>query len=76
LISATYSVRTVKRLFTGAENAQMKDVPDMRPSEVLAASILVFAIFSFGFYPQPLLDLITPTVKYFLLTEPVAVLTP
>jgi NADH-quinone oxidoreductase subunit M len=82
LISATYSVRTVKRLFTGAENAEMKDVPDMRPSEVLAASILVFAIFSFGFYPEPLLDLISPTVKDFLrhmsgaITESVAVLSP
>lgn len=66
LISATYGVRTVKRLFTGSENPDMKDIPDMRKTEVLAASILVFAIFSFGFYPAPLLDLITPTVQDFL----------
>lgn len=67
LISATYGVRTVKRLFTGSEKADMKDIQDMRPTEVLAASILVIAIFAFGFYPAPLLELITPTVEDFLL---------
>ncbi len=66
LISATYSIRTVKRLFTGAEKAAMQDVEDLRPSEVLTAMILVFAIFAFGFYPEPLLDLITPSIKEFL----------
>ncbi len=66
LISATYGVRTVKRLFTGSEKAEMKHVQDMRPTEVLAASILVFAIFAFGFYPDPLLTIITPSINDFL----------
>ena len=66
LISATYSVRTVKRLFTGPAKESMKDIPDLRNTEVLAASVLILGILGFGFYPAPIIDLITPTVHDFV----------
>ena len=44
----------------------MEDVEDLKPIEVLAAAVLVSGILIFGFYPAPLLDLITPTVTNFV----------
>ena len=67
LVTAAYGVRTVKRLFTGPVKAHMQDVPDLRPSEVLAAVVLTTGIIFFGFYPSPILDLISPNVDGFVL---------
>ena len=66
LVSAAYSVRTVKRLFTGPEKESMKDIPDLRNSEVLAAGVLTAGVLGFGFYPVPIIDLISPTVNDFV----------
>lgn len=63
LVTAAYGVRTVKRLFTGPAKAHMKDVPDLRPIELLAASVLIIAIILFGFYPDLILDLIRPDIE-------------
>ena len=67
LISAAYSIRTIKRLFTGPVKENMKDIPDLKNTEVFAASVLVLGILVFGFYPAPIIDLITPTVNNFVL---------
>jgi NADH-quinone oxidoreductase subunit M len=66
IISATYGIRTIKQLFTGPVNESMRDVEDLKPVEVLAASVLVISLLVFGFYPAPLLDLITPTITQFV----------
>ncbi len=66
IISATYAVRTIKQLFTGPSNASMKNIEDLKTIEVLAAAVLVSMILVFGFYPAPLLDLITPTITNFV----------
>ncbi len=66
LVTAAYGVRTISRLFTGPAKEQMQDVPDLRSSEVFAASILVLGIIFFGFYPSPILNLISPSVDVFM----------
>lgn len=66
LVTAAYGVRTIKCLFTGPVKAQMQDVPDLRPSEVFAASILLSGILFFGFYPNLILDSISPSVDGFM----------
>ena len=66
LVTAAYGVRTIKRLFTGPVKAHMKDVPDLRPTEVIAVSILTSGIILFGFYPAPILDVISPSVDGFV----------
>lgn len=66
LVTATYSVRTIKGLFTGPPRQSMMDIEDLRPVEVVAASVLVAGILLFGFYPAPILDLISPTINDFV----------
>lgn len=66
LVTAAYGVRTIKRLFTGPIKVHMKDVPDLRPTEVIAVSILTLGIIFFGFYPAPILDVISPSVDGFV----------
>ena len=66
MVSATYGVRTIKRLFTGPSKKTMESIDDLRPVEVLAAGVLTTGIIVFGFYPAPFLDLITPSVTHFI----------
>ncbi len=66
LVSAAYSVRTIKRLFTGPANESMEDINDLRNTEVLAATVLTLGMVGFGLYPAPIIDLITPTVNHFV----------
>ena len=66
MVSATYGIRTVKRLLTGPNKAITDKVEDLRPVEVLAVGVLTVGMIVFGFYPAPFLDLITPSVTHFV----------
>lgn len=63
LVSATYAIRTIGRLFTGPVRPQMRDIPDLGPSEVLAASVLGVGIVLLGIFPAPLLYLMHTSVE-------------
>lgn len=62
LVTAVYSLRTGKHLFTGPMKASMKQVDDLRPPEMLVASVLLGLILYFGFHPAPIIDLVSPNV--------------
>ncbi|MBT4835750.1 MAG: NADH-quinone oxidoreductase subunit M [Methylococcales bacterium] len=62
LISATYAIRTIGRLFTGPVRPVMKNVADLQPQEMMTASILAVGIIFIGLYPAPLLDLMSASV--------------
>jgi NADH-quinone oxidoreductase subunit M len=66
LVTAAYGVRTIKLLFTGPVKSHMKEVADLQPSEIFAASILLLLIIVFGFYPNLILTLISPSVAEFI----------
>ena len=66
IVTAAYSIRTIKRLFTGSERQRMSDIEDLKPVEFFAASVLIAGIIIFGLYPAPILDLITPTIENFV----------
>jgi len=66
MVSATYGIRTVKRLFTGPSKPITEKVDDLKSTEVLAAGVLTAGIGVFGFYPTPFIDLITPSVNHFI----------
>ncbi|MCK5903591.1 MAG: NADH-quinone oxidoreductase subunit M [Cocleimonas sp.] len=66
LISAAYGVRTIKLLFTGPIKNKMASIPDLRPLEIFAASILTFGILLFGFFPSLILDVISPMMQIFV----------
>jgi NADH-quinone oxidoreductase subunit M len=62
LISAAYATRTIGMLFTGPVKPQMQQIEDLRPSELVAAGILVTCIVVFGLLPEPLIDLSSATL--------------
>jgi NADH-quinone oxidoreductase subunit M len=62
LVSATYAVRTVGRLFTGPVRAEMREVQDLRPHELVAASALTLGVVGLGFFPAPAIELIATSV--------------
>jgi NADH-quinone oxidoreductase subunit M len=66
MVSATYGIRTVKRLFTGPSKPLTEKVEDLRADEMIAVGVLTAGILVFGFYPAPFLDLITPSVTHFI----------
>lgn len=63
LITATYSLRTVKQLYTGPVNLSMQQVEDLKPLELVAGGVLVAATLLLGFYPLPLLDVLLRSVQ-------------
>ncbi|MBO0612117.1 MAG: hypothetical protein RL122_80 [Pseudomonadota bacterium] len=63
LITATYSIRTIKQLYTGPVRLDMQQVEDMRPLEMVAAGSLIFGTLLLGFYPTPLLDMMAMSVQ-------------
>ena len=62
LVSATYAVRTVGRLFTGPVRAEMQDVQDLKPHELVAASALALGVVGLGLFPAPAIELIATSV--------------
>lgn len=66
LITATYSVRTIKHLYTGPVRLDMQQVEDLRPLEIAAAGTLIAAMLVLGFYPEPLLALVHTSVAQFV----------
>ena len=62
MISAAYAIRTIGRLFTGPSRENMKDVGDLRNSEMLAAVLLTAGTILLGVFPAFLLQYITPSV--------------
>ncbi len=64
LIGAAYCVRTIGLLFTGHSSPAMQNIEDLRWSEMLAASVLVLGIMSFGLMPEPLLALSASTLQH------------
>jgi len=66
MISATYAIRTVGKLFTGPVLPAMEYVEDLKPSEWFAAAILALGVIILGFYPEPLLNLISASTHSFI----------
>ncbi|TXH68989.1 MAG: NADH-quinone oxidoreductase subunit M [Thiothrix sp.] len=63
LITATYSLRTVKQLYTGPVNLSMQQVEDLKPLELAAGAVLVGGTLLLGFYPLPLLDILLSSLQ-------------
>jgi NADH-quinone oxidoreductase subunit M len=63
VISAIYAIRTIGRLFTGPVRSGMNDIEDMRPMEMIAASILVGSILILGLMPAGWLALSKTSIE-------------
>ena len=64
LIGAAYAVRTVGRLFTGPLRREMRSVPDLRRSELIAAGVLTAGTLLVGVFPAPVLRVSAATVAH------------
>lgn len=67
IVSAAYNIRTVKRLFTGPSKNSMRNIDDLRPTELIAASVIMAGILLLGVFPGLLLDVISPAVEHLIL---------
>jgi NADH-quinone oxidoreductase subunit M len=57
ILAAVYTLNMVQKIFFGNTNAITENAHDIRINERLALGIIVFLIFVFGVYPQPILNL-------------------
>jgi len=63
LISAAYAIRTVSRLFTGPVREEMKNIHDLRATEMLAAGTLTAGTITLGVFPGPALQIMATSVN-------------
>jgi NADH-quinone oxidoreductase subunit M len=65
MVSAAYALRTVGRLFTGPVRSSMRDVADLRRSELFASLLLAGGIIVLGVLPSSVLNLMSASVSRF-----------
>ena len=63
VLAALYILLMYQRTMTGPIRDDNEGVTDLRPREVTALAPAVVLIIVFGFFPQPLLDVINPAVS-------------
>jgi NADH-quinone oxidoreductase subunit M len=75
VLAAIYILWMYQRTMTGPVKEQIRHMPDLKARELWAVGPLIALIIFFGFYPQPLLNIINPAVHRTLVqvhaTDPV-----
>ncbi|MGB6182298.1 MAG: NADH-quinone oxidoreductase subunit M [Rhodococcus sp. (in: high G+C Gram-positive bacteria)] len=63
VLSAIYVLWLYQRVMTGPVDSESERVKDLVPREMAVMAPLLVLIVALGFYPKPMLDLITPAVE-------------
>jgi NADH-quinone oxidoreductase subunit M len=63
ILAAIYILWLYQRTMTGPVRPEVKQMPDLRARELWAVGPLVALLIVFGFFPQPLLNIINPAVS-------------
>jgi NADH-quinone oxidoreductase subunit M len=75
ILAAIYILWLYQRTMTGPVRPEVEKFPDLKARELLAVGPLIALIIVFGFFPQPLLNIINPAVRHTLVqvhaTDPV-----
>ena len=75
ILAAIYILWLYQRTMTGPTRPETEKFPDLRARELWAVGPLIALIIFFGFFPQPLLNIINPAVHHTLVqvhaTDPV-----
>jgi NADH-quinone oxidoreductase subunit M len=75
ILAAIYILWLYQRTMTGPVRPGVEKFPDLRARELLAVGPLIALLIFFGFFPQPLLNIINPAVSQTLVqvhaTDPV-----
>jgi NADH-quinone oxidoreductase subunit M len=64
-ITAAYILRMLAMAFFGPFNERWSGITDMRPTEVMGATLLVTMILFMGLWPDPFVDRISSTIEGF-----------
>jgi NADH-quinone oxidoreductase subunit M len=75
ILAAIYILWLYQRTMTGPVRPEVAQMPDLKPRELWAVGPLIALVIVFGFFPQPLLNIINPAVRHTLVqvhaTDPV-----
>jgi NADH-quinone oxidoreductase subunit M len=75
ILAAIYILWLYQRTMTGPVRPEVARMPDLKARELWAVGPLVALLIVFGFFPQPLLNIINPAVRHTLVqvhaTDPV-----
>jgi NADH-quinone oxidoreductase subunit M len=75
ILAAIYILWLYQRTMTGPVRPEVEKFSDLKPRELWAVGPLIVLIVVFGFFPQPLLNIINPAVRHTLVqvhaTDPV-----
>ncbi len=66
ILAAIYILWLYQRTMTGPVRPEVAEMPDLKPRELWAVGPLIALIIVFGFFPQPLLNIINPAVRHTL----------
>jgi NADH-quinone oxidoreductase subunit M len=63
VISAVYMLRAYRRAFMGSMPDRWRDIVDLKQSLKVPLALLIGALIYFGFFPQTLVRIVTPTLQ-------------
>ena len=70
VISAVYMLRAYRRVFMGTMDDRWKEIVDLKRGLRLPVALLIAALLWFGFYPQPLVRILSPVFQTYLKQQP------
>src|SRR5947207_2870480 len=66
VISTVYMLRAYRKTFMGTMSERWKAVVDLRPALRVPVALVVGGLLCYGFFPQSLVRMVTPTFKTYL----------
>jgi NADH-quinone oxidoreductase subunit M len=66
VISTVYMLRAYRKTFMGALSDRWKEIVDLRFSLRLPIVLLIGALLCFGFFPQSLVQTVTPVLRTYI----------
>ena len=66
VISTVYMLRAYRKTFMGTMNERWKEIVDLRPALRVPVALVVGGLLCYGFFPQSLVQMVTPTFQTYL----------
>ena len=66
VISTVYMLRAYRKTFMGTMSERWKEVVDLRPALRVPVALVVGGLLCYGFFPQSLVRMVTPTFQTYL----------